>query len=344
MKTETILGPFCSPYVQPWTNIGNNFEIKELCKSWVIEWLEKNGCEKEAESLRSCSTKTVSLVCYNGHQKLVLNRCRKEYCTVCGEKGSFAHKRNYLRAFDRLLWAQVLGYLIFTLPKEVSEAMPDKLQLSKLETEATRITQGNFSTPGSMVRIHLMGEKISELHVHVNVLFPVTGTNGKGEVSLIVLDNIKKQWTELINKTFNRSEKTTDVHYRFAAKKSKMVHMLKYVTRPIVTADKFLSLSNAAKHYILSLKGWRNTRWYGQLADSKCKKFLKTQNVDPEAHREADIALAKKCPVCGEKFKFKGFVDVCDINKSQFRQIDEDCWVDLEIYAALKNKDSPPEP
>lgn len=330
-----------STYVQPQDKLAEPFSPNDLCKSWVVEWLAENNYDKKALQVHSCGLKVVALQCPTGHQKRVRITCHKDYCPRCGQKGSLAHKRRYLRAMDRLIWAPVLGYMIFTLPQEVSESRPDKIQLSKIEKEAGRIVQDNFNAPGCMARTHFIGEKTGQLHIHVNVLFPITETNGKGEVPKETLGNIRQHWTTFVNTTFSVNSSTTNVFYRFATTPVKMRHKIKYVTRPIVVAEKFLSLSSEEKKWYLSLTGWHNTRWYGQLSNNKYKEFLCSRGIDIRAHQEADITLAKNCPACGGQFKFKEILDVSDIPSNQFRRVDKDTWVDLEVFAALKNKASP---
>lgn len=330
-----------SPYVHIQSKLAPAFSPNDLCKEWVVEWLDENDYEKRALQVLSCGSKAVSLQCPNGHQKMVRMTCHKEICPRCGQIGSLAHKERYLRAMDRLIWSDVLGYMVFTLPREVSDSMPFKEQLSRIEKEAVRIVQDNFSTPGCMARAHLMGEEIEHLHIHVNVLFPIVDTAGKGEVPQTTLQKIRQDWTTFVNQTFNLKNNSTNVFYKFKTSPVKMRHAIKYVTRPVVTAEKFLSLSNEAKHWYLSLAGWHNTRWYGQLANCKYKEYLKTKGLDFISHREEDIALAKKCPVCGELYKYQGTVDVDEIPKNQFRQLDADVWVDLETFAVLHNKASP---
>jgi len=328
-------------YVQIQSKLAPAFSPNDLCKSWVIEWLAQNGYEKKALQVHSCGSKAVSLACSNGHQKMVRMTCHKEICPKCGQRGSLAHKERYLRATDRLIWSPVLGYMVFTLPREVSDIRPGKEQLSKIEKEAVKIVQDNFSTPGCMVRVHFMGEENTHLHIHINVLFPIIDTNGKGEVPQATLDKIRQKWTMFINQTFNLNNDTTNVFYKFKTSEIKKRHAIKYVTRAIVVAEKFLSLSREAKHWYLSLAGWHNTRWYGQLANCKYKQYLQDQGIDYAANQEKDIALARKCPVCGERFKYREQVDIGDIPKSQFRQLDANVWVDLEVFAALQNKGGP---
>jgi len=192
-----------------------------------------------------------------------------------------------------------------------------------------------------MARTHFMGEENEHLHIHINVLFPLIATNGKGEVPQDTLTAVRESWTKTINKTFNLKNKTTNVFYKFATSQIKMRHKIKYVCRPVVFAEKFLSLSNEAKHWYMSLAGWHNTRWYGQLANCKYKNYLKGRGIDYKANQEKDLATSKKCPVCNEPYKYHGIVDVEEIPKNQFRQYEKDIWVDLETFFALKNKASP---
>ncbi len=330
-----------STYVHIQDKLAEPFSPNDLCKSWVLEWLDTNYCEKEAFRIRSCGTKAVSLQCPNGHKKRIRLTCHLEICPRCGQIGSLVHKRRYLRALDRLNWAPILGYMVFTLPREVSDAMPSKKQLSELEKEAGVIVRENFETEGCMVRTHFMGEEISKLHIHINVLFPIIDKTGTGKVPKETLALIRQQWTNFVNKTFNLSKEKTNVFYKFKTSTIKMRHVIKYVTRPVVVAEKFLSLSNEQKSWYLSFAGWHNTRWYGQLANCKYKQYLQEQGVDHIANQEKDLATATKCPVCNERYRYQEMIDVADIYKNEFRQIDKDVWVCYETFAYLLNKGSP---
>ncbi len=342
MSLTEQMTPDSSTYVHIQGKLAQTFSPNTLCKEWVIEWLAKNGYEKKALRITGCGRKAIALQCANGHQKRVRMTCHLEICPTCGEKRSLAHRKRYTRALDRLLWAPVLGYMVFTLPKEVSDSLPSKAELSKIEKEAVKIVKDNFNTPGCMVRAHLMGNEIEKLHIHVNVLFPIIDTNGTGRVSKETLDTLRKQWTEIVNKQFNLSVKMTNVFYKFDTNHRKMKHKIKYVTRAVVVAEKFLSLSNEAKHWYLSLSGWHNTRWYGKLANCKYKDYLKERGIDHTANREQDIALAKQCPVCSSKFRYIEVIPCGDIDRSQFRQIERDVWVDRVIFAVMMNKAGPP--
>ena len=327
-------------YVQIQGKLAPTLGDSDLRKEGIVDWLVRNDYEKQAIKIQACGSKVVHLECANGHRKLVRITCHKEYCSRCGQKDSLAHKKRYHRTLDRLLWSDVLGYAVFTLPKAISEAMPDKKQLGELEKKAAAIIKDNFSSPGYMVRFHLMGKGEGELHIHVNVLFPVVETNGTGRVPQEVLDNVRKEWTEYINATFNLSIESTNVFYKFATTEIKKRHLCSYVTRPIITTTKFLSLPDPGRAYVLSLQGWHNTRWYGKLANNKYKEFLQSKGIDPEEQSNKDIETSHVCPVCQERFKYVKIVNIEDIFASQYSKPTEDVWVDLEVACALREAEA----
>ncbi len=333
LKEPAVNSP--STYVQIQGKLAPAFGTNDLSVGGVIDWLVKNEYEKEAIKLQSCGSKVVRLECSKGHQKLVRITCHKEFCPRCGQTDSLAHKKRYHRTLDRLLWSDILGYVVFTLPKVISEAMPGRKQLGEMEKKAAGIIKENFSSPGYMARFHLMGNKQGALHIHINILFPVVDTNGTGKVAQEILDNVRKEWTDYINTTFNLSSESTNVFYKFATTEIKKRHIASYVTRPIITTKKFLSLEDKGRSYVLSLQGWHNTRWYGKLANNKYKEFLENKGIDYEKHSNEDIALSKVCPACKERFKFVDIIEVADIFESQFRRKTNDVWVDLEVACAL---------
>ncbi len=329
------------PYLDIQGKLETPFDINELEKDHVSQWLVRNDYEGESLRINYCGAKVISLKCLNGHQKLVRTTCHKEICPRCGKKGSLAHRKRHMRALDRLLWSPILGYVIFTLPRHVSDLLPDKKQLSDIEKKAIKVVQENFSSPGCMVRTHLMGEDSGHLHIHINVLFPITNTGGRGKVPKDVLSDVRQQWTQYINQKFNLKEKVMNIFYKFTTEEMQMRHRIRYVTRPVVTAKKFMTLPDSEKKWYLSLKGWHNTRWYGKLANCKYKEFLKEKGLDPTARLEEDIATARKCPVCRERYRFVESINVEEINDNQFIRLDNNIWVDFEIFAAMKAQPPP---
>lgn len=330
----------CSNTVQVPSYELNRIEINELCKIEVCGYLRAAGFWREAESVENCGSTFVHLKDQNGHEKYARTHCNMDYCPICGKIGSKAHNKRATRAMDRLIWANVLGYMVFTLPKEVSINMPDSDTLSGLSKKAWEIVKKNFSAPGGMARVHLLGEEPESLHIHINVVFPIVMEGNKGEVPQETLSKVREEWTEYVNKVFGLCYENTNAFYKFDYQEGRKIHTVRYVLRPIVTPEKFLTLPEGDRVKVLKLRGWHNTRWFGRLANSQYRGFLRSINVKIAQKENADPALSKECPICGKKFKFVEIVQANAINRTQLRAIDNDTLVDFSIYSKLKEQNS----
>lgn len=334
--------PLCSNTVQVPSFDYNSINVNELAKEMICGYLFEHGHWKDADAIQTCGSEFVHLKDVNGHEKYVKKHCGHDYCPICGVVGSKAHKKRSARAMDRLLWVEVLGYMVFTLPKEISLNMPDKEKLSDLSKKAWDLVKKNFDTPGGMARIHLMGEEPEKLHIHVNVLFPIVNKTGRGEVPREMLDVMRSEWTEYVNKAFGLKYENTNVFYKFAYQEGRKIHQVEYVLRPVITPGKFLTLSDNDREKVIGLRGWHNTRWFGKLANSQYKEYLTSVNVEVTKYEDKDVAISKRCPICGEKFRF---VEIChkskiDKVKMGLRAIDDDTLVDFSIYSYLKENSS----
>jgi hypothetical protein len=333
--------PKTAPYVHQQTKLTSSFDINELRSRSVVEWLNLHNYEKQVTALRTCGKGYAHLECSGGHVKYVQISCRRDYCPVCGEKGSKEHMRRSARVADRLLWAPVLGYFVGTLPKEIQGKPLDRKRLRKLSRGLWKIIQRHFTTQGCVIRYHLLGNSKGKFHIHINVLFPITDPAGRGKVEQRTLDLAQKEYTWLVNRVFDLEEKVCDIHYSFATTKKKMFHKIKYVMRPIVTTEDFIMLTDEEKHFIIDLEGWHNTRWFGSLSNAHYKKFLRASGIDPEARIKRDIELSPVCPVCGGRFRYLGVVSKDDIPRNRVRPYTVGVWVDRQIYNVLHDKGVP---
>ena len=309
---------------------------KALQRNTVVSWMDNNGYMSLASKILNCGTKYTHLKDANGHEKYAKMYCRNEQCPDCGDRGSRVHKTRSTRARDRLMWAPVLGYVVFTLPGDLARAHLTKDTLKAMEKAAADIVAEHFNAVGGLNRIHFAGNKLGKLQIHVNTLFPIEGTNGIGRVEEATLDKARDAWTDFVNKHFDRAEETTVLHYSFATTRPKKANKIKYVLRPIIDAFAFMLLTDEDKHYILSLRGWHNSRWFGKLSNSTYKKYLIEKGIDPKKHENDDPYLSKKCPLCGERFRFVDIVHKSELPLHRLRRIDNDTLVDFEIFTVLK--------
>ncbi len=310
---------------------------EELGKAGFEDWLFSAGYTEDAEKLASCALRAEHWKCDTGHDFYFRKYCGREYCPICGAKGSFYHNRRVLRAAEHFIWAVTWGNLTFTMPKEVSERRLEKTQLRKLQDLAWQATQRILKVEGAGVTLHLLGQEGEGLHVHFEVLFMRLGVFNKGLIPKPRLKAIKKVWALLLNKEFNLDLKTTDVKYSFAATKPKKWHKLNYIHRPICTEEAMLKLSDEDKKYILSLKGYHRTRWFGTLANSNLHEFLR-KHWAPLKLRETPLIERRVCPMCKTKMHYVDTVFIDEIPKSQVVPYGNDIWIDRAIDAFLRQE------
>lgn len=324
---------------------------KDMVKEEIIDYVAGKQYtttdEKKSESygklvkaLETCGMNYVHLQAGPQEVKLARIHCNQEFCPTCGQNDSALHKKRAGRAQDRLLWSKMLGYMIFTLPRSISDSNPDRDTLVKLSKKTWEITKKYFNTPGGVTRIHFMGEDPAKLHIHFNVLFPLQ--SDRGAVSEECLAEIRKEWTDFLNSEFNLEIPVANIFYKFAIEAGKQIHKIKYVFRPVVTPDKFITLSEKDRDYILSFKGWHNTRWYGKLANACYKKYFEELKIElPEDYEHV-------APISGEKYHMMGIVPRGDVNEGRFTDedghgyqmapIDNNTYVDLATWYFLKEK------
>lgn len=325
----------------------------ELAKNEIVDWFNSQSVQTTDEKKRKIYEKYADKVFNCGNDFIVQKAgkyvrasrmyCKNEFCPICGQKDSQLHKKRMSRAADRLLWSPGLGYLVFTIPAAISEKFPNKEQINRLSEWAFSIANLIFDAPGAMLRTHLMGDEPGKLHIHFNVLFPILSDTGIKEKNDLL--NMRRLWATVLNEEFGLNLKTSVVSYNFQYSEGKKLHKIKYVLRPVITADRFLTLDDEKRCRIVDLKGWHNTRWFGKLANSQYKKYLESKGV--EIKQKPD----QVCPVNGEKYKFVGIVSKYNLkdgyirfveggeNRScQVRPLDENNFVDWETYLCLKEK------
>jgi len=299
-------------------------------KSYLLnDEKEKERYKKIAENILGCENNYHFLACSGGEPLYKLCNCRKEYCPICGRKNSQLHKRRAERAYDRLMWAPILGYFIPTLPKEVRNLFPDKKIQKELGAIFVEILKGYLPDNGYLSVWHLMGEKLGVIHPHLNILMPIEGD--KGMIHPDILAEIKEDWRCAVNDYFSLSVPKINLRYRFYTTERQRKHKIKYVLRPIVTFEKFMSLPDDIRVKILDLKNFHNVRFFGELANHKYKKFLKGKGITIE---EREI---KKCPFCGTKFVYQATVSKWSLKDKDLVAKDEYTLISKTLSLKLQD-------
>ena len=326
--------PLCSTILPSDRTQGILSTSEELGKRTFSDWLKQNGYPEEGEKLDSCSLTVEHWSCDNGHNFYFRKFRGREYCPICGAKDSYYHNRRTMRAAEHFIWAVTWGNLTYTIPKELSESRLPKENLRRLQKMAWEVTNRILKVEGAEVVVHLLGGKSEGLHVHLEVLFMRIGCFNRGMIPKPRLKAIKKVWALLLNKEFKLNLKTTDVRYSFAATHPKKWHKLKYIHRPICTEEAMLQLSDEDKKYILNLFGYHRTRYFGVLANSKIKEFLRKHWAPIKIH-ETPLIEKRVCPICKIHMRYKDRIFIDEIPESQVTRYNDDIWIDRAVDAYL---------
>jgi len=232
--------------------------------------------------------------CENGHRFAKEVVCGKEWCSVCGEDGSVAHNRRFVRWLPKVQQLETMGYFVFTLPEGVRGKYRAKKALSRLGHQVQEILKSYGFTRG-IRRWHWFGDKSTRWHPHLNVL--VDG----GFVSPRQLEAIKRGYAAILGVDL------ADVNYRYRRSPGRMVHTLKYITRSTFRdyewdTEVALELRNFRNMVVWGRGLWADLKEHPEaaawsLADLKGKARDEVEGLDIQA---IESLVDHRCPVCGK--------------------------------------------
>ncbi|HIC95980.1 TPA: hypothetical protein EYP12_05050 [Candidatus Bipolaricaulota bacterium] len=256
-------------------SIGN---FPAVVKRFYLERYAK-GCNRGER----CGAFVRQGVCEGGHHWVKVLYCGREWCPTCRE---VLHKRRFARLLPKVLKMKKFGYFVFTIPEEMRAYFSNKEALNELRTYVRRKLKRMFPGARGIMRWHWFGdEDWTKYHPHLNVL-----VEGLSYLPEDELERIKKDYKAFLEKVTGVSlgEKKVSVRYSYHYDKKKLLHKLKYITRPTfrVNPEFYEPLRPLAE----ALKGYRNTTLWGRWE----------KPTEDELER---IALAYEGFVLGQKAK-----------------------------------------
>jgi hypothetical protein len=287
-----------------------------------LESFAKTHTNLKKESYR-CQPNYILTSCKNGHLTIRHVFCGKEWCEVCGEKGSPVHKRRMARAWHRIVdCAEDLGYLVVTIPPQIGDLRYDPDFLKRVKRYVWRKLLRDGITKWGLCRMHWEGDKSKKYFPHWNFLFPSRWIEKE------VLVKFREDYTRWLKETFKVDGfESADIHYEFATNVTHKIHLLEYVTRPTL------------RHWS-PLKGQvyaavRGTSWFGK----RPEKVASQNPVEPipEEYQKMladqkllDLLGHGRCPVCGEP-SIHEFIHHQSIDLGTYKEaVEGQLWVKLD--------------
>ncbi len=209
-----------------------------------------------------------------GHNFLMTVRCGKEWCPVCGEKGSEYHKRRIARILTKAMQIESMGYFVIEFPDAYRKRVDLAYSKKGLQKTTNRIVQvlagkrmgrrgrvGGFFSRG-LIRWHWFGDKyikgrLNKWNPHANVL--VDGAFIEADK----LNEIKAALRQALNCP------ELIVNYHFADTPAKKYHRVAYITRAT----------------------FRDIEWNRYMAVQLAERKLKRDesgNLIPRLHKEGE--------------------------------------------------------
>lgn len=332
----------CQDYLDTYAKVslplGSNGLEQLRLKELVAKWLYHSGHAKEADRVSRCGEYWVPFSCYKGHKIYRNITCGLPYCPTCGKSGSRLNAKRSNRVKDVLFGFPNIGHFVFTLPKGVSALLPDPGQINSLYKLAWRILNEVFSAEAAVIVMHFCGDKRPGLHLHFDCSFPIVDTGGECQYPLGILNWARDQWTWGVNAIFKTTYFQTVGHYNFVNTVEQELHLIKYVTRSTIPADKFMELPEAQREWAVRRNKAKVVRYYGKFVGKKKVEFLKEYKIEVE-RPEPGLIEQNICPICSEKMRSFLPVFMDDLPVSQLERYDRHTFIDREIAAFLRERE-----
>ncbi len=279
----------------------------------VSGWLQ-NTCDRETGFF-------VWGECENGHAVAKELVCAKDWCQVCGKKGSTAHMRRVARWVPKVRQIAVMGKIVFTLPDELIPNYRERRQ-EKRRGDLRRVhpltTLGHdiqellkaFGFPRGLRRWHFKGDKSPRYRPHLETIFdapaPVMVPCKAKPVSVcpVVLDAIKYEYASLLGikcDSLIEAGHKADVKFEYRTQPGRKWHGLTYACRPTYHDYEEDPIAALAIRDMRNMVAWGRGLWAQPAVWSLAMLHGKARKEAAALDSKAIAALAEhKCPCCGK--------------------------------------------
>ncbi|MBA7669807.1 hypothetical protein ES703_77941 [subsurface metagenome] len=260
---------------------------KKYRRSRIPQKIETPDFEKtKVSTLSSCGKFASMWVCENDetHKVARVLDCNREWCEKCRES---AHNRRIAKLFPKMMKIEKLAMLTVTFPHD--KRLRTQRQFSRIGRLITEALQRRRFSRGFR-RWHWFGDSlhgmIPEYHPHVHFLAEARYLTPNK------LRDLKRVIRRIIG------VENAVIHYQFTDSVRKIIHWIKYVTRPTFLEQKWdYDLAEELYNFRNSVSWgkWDDEDKWNPLGDSEGEKWDFLVKVHSGV-----------CPVCGGCLKWLG--------------------------------------
>lgn len=299
--------------------------------------IERNRVVVERQKARQCPSHYIHGACDNGHHYAKELNCGLEWCPVCGQKDSNAHKRRFASFVDKARRTKHLALMVIELPlssrnkwryrrslesvgKIVTSVINGNYEVQRLRSQGVMLRAGEVAEikakypSRGMRRYHYFGDvkaELDQLRLNFETISDDSGedlpeTTVKSNIHLnLLLDSafIPKPFLKHIVYLLREAlgEPKLIVNYGYTRDIGRMVHMVKYTTRATfrdITWDEWLAGQ---------LYGFRNMRSWGVWKDDYAWSL---DDLPDEALKEVEGVNYDAIKSLGESICYKDMLPI----------------------------------
>lgn len=265
----------------------------------VLEKAVKRVKERKKAHLCPSGRFCFEAQCDCGHKFLKYHSCNKEVCEVCGSVGSSLHRQRIMRWLKKVLYMLrekgSVGYMVITLPKDFWDV--DKITpkfLMRFRTYVRRKLKRMGFDIGKM-RYHWAGDRGKCFYPHLNILMGFAYIR-EGDLEKLKVDIAK--WLKIKGKVV--------LEYRYSNDLKKIIHWVKYVTRPTLMLIKNDNERVKAWYYVV--ENFRNDVEWGKPKEVGLEEVVGYEDVKDYLCEDDKMyydLIKGRCPYCGAKLRWR---------------------------------------
>lgn len=233
---------------------------------------------------------------YKDYFKIV--NCNKLWCPCCGGKNGSIHQSRLMKVLkivekmggvDNIMIRQV----ILTVPEDIRDFFRSKKKLNALVAASNRWFHKFYPGAVALVNVHIFGDsRKSVFNPHINIQVIEKFENQKGVESANRLQEFKKTWLNQLKHMIEKEIQVINAYYTFRLG-SKVLHSLKYMTKP-PSIFHYENLTDADREfYFLELKGFRYFRLFGKIEKGIKDGCIKEEIEDLEGEVQERLIFVR---------------------------------------------------
>lgn len=282
-------------------------------------YLEHNACTRGDFEYRENLVKTCGLNVVwfqdvkSGDHYLHELACRKQWCPTCGGKNGTIHKSRMHSLLSRIDPRKYnMRQFVFTVPDELRDEFRSRDALNELFAMARRVVEKNFGCAeldkyGHIKRYKLKKPVVSYLHVFGDqdrgVFKPHVNVHILENLSVLLkltpeqLQKIRKDWFDQLCKYCKKNDVSYDgesavMHYKMRIGERRVIHALKYMSRPYGVEDyEAIKDLHLKKLLVSGLNGFLYMRYWAELSNCVYKDNMDLSEIKSELESKHDLQL-----------------------------------------------------